>query len=246
MAGDEHDDHDRIDEDQRIADAIRSLDAGRGSLSDPPPVLWSRIADAIDEPLDAPLELVAPPADLWGRIADEVRAEGGTLADPPVVELSARASAPAAGHRGRWLLGLVAAVLVVLAALAASVVALRSDDGGTDVQLVAEASLTGEGLDPGGDGSGAAKLVRDGDEWAVAISVADLPEAPEGTYYEAWLLGGPDQVQSLGALGDDGDFAVPRELDLEEFPLVDVSIEPIDGDPGHSAKSVLRGELQTV
>lgn len=245
MAGDEHDDHDRTDEDQRIADAIRSLDAGRGSLSDPPPVLWDRIADAIDEPLDAPLELVPPPADLWGRIAEEVQAEGGTLADPAVVELTAGASAPAAGHRGRLIVGLVAAALVVLAALAAGVVALRSD-GGSDVQLVAEASLSGEGLDPGGDSSGAAKLVRDGDEWAVAISVADLPEAPEGTYYEAWLLGGPDQVQSLGALGDDGDFAVPRELDLDEFPLVDVSIEPIDGDPGHSAKSVLRGELQSV
>lgn len=30
---------------------------------------------------------------------------------------------------------------------------------------------------------------------------------------------------------------------LADFPLVDISIEAIDGDPAHSTQSVLRGRL---
>ncbi len=56
----------------------------------------------------------------------------------------------------------------------------------------------------------------------------------------------PGRVQSLGALEGDERFVVPDGLAIDEFPLVDVSIEPIDGDPAHSSKSVLRGELETT
>ena len=56
----------------------------------------------------------------------------------------------------------------------------------------------------------------------------------------------PGRVQSLGALEGDERFVVPDGLAIDEFPLVDVSIEPIDGNPAHSSKSVLRGELETT
>ena len=36
---------------------------------------------------------------------------------------------------------------------------------------------------------------------------------------------------------------LPADLDLAEFPLVDVSVEPLDGNPTHSGDSVARGEL---
>ena len=32
-------------------------------------------------------------------------------------------------------------------------------------------------------------------------------------------------------------------LDLTEFPLLDISVEPLDGDPTHSGVSVARGDL---
>jgi anti-sigma-K factor RskA len=38
---------------------------------------------------------------------------------------------------------------------------------------------------------------------------------------------------------------LPADLDLGRFPLVDVSVEPLDGDPTHSGVSVARGELDT-
>ncbi|WP_163276172.1 anti-sigma factor, partial [Cellulomonas iranensis] len=76
--------------------------------------------------------------------------------------------------------------------------------------------------------------------------VVDLDDAPgvEG-YLEVWLLK-PDVsgLVSLGTLdGTSGTFALPADLDLTQFPVVDVSDEPMDGDPAHSGVSVVRGAL---
>ncbi len=222
------------DRDERIAEAIRAMADDDGRLSSPPATLWGRIERAIDDPVED-ANLVPPPTELWDRIAEEVRSEGAPHASP-------------AQHRGRnRVLVLVAAALLVACALAATaLVVVRAGDG-PSTQLVATASLSGEGLDPGGDGSGSAELLESDAGWKVAIEVDQLPSPPAGSYYEAWLLGaGPEQVQSLGALDGDQRFAVPDGLTIDDFPLVDVSIEPIDGNPAHSSKSVLRGQLETV
>jgi hypothetical protein len=36
---------------------------------------------------------------------------------------------------------------------------------------------------------------------------------------------------------------VPAALDLAKFPTVEISVEPLDGQPGHSGVSLVRGEL---
>ena len=51
---------------------------------------------------------------------------------------------------------------------------------------------------------------------------------------------------SLGTIGSGAQtvtFPVPAGIDPEVFSLVDISDEPIDGDPTHSKVSILRGEL---
>lgn len=227
--GTEHHDHE-----QRIADAIRSMADDQGRLASPPDNLWGRIERAIDDPADTDTgpALRPPPDDLWERIAEDVRVDGG-----PTITATRRA------RRQRRLVALAAAVLVVMALAASALLVDRGSTGSTE--LVARASLSGAGLDPGGDSTGSAELLEGSAGWKVAIQAEDLPELPDGSYYEAWLLGaGPEQVQSLGALEGDGRFAVPEGLAIDDFPLVDVSIEPIDGNPAHSSKSVLRGELE--
>ncbi|WP_369822534.1 anti-sigma factor [Cellulomonas sp. KH9] len=76
--------------------------------------------------------------------------------------------------------------------------------------------------------------------------VVDLDEAPQGEgFLEVWLLR-PDVsgLVSLGTLdGTSGTFALPPGLDLAEYPVVDVSDEPLDGEPAHSGVSVVRGAL---
>jgi hypothetical protein len=49
---------------------------------------------------------------------------------------------------------------------------------------------------------------------------------------------------SLGPLRPDGSYDLPPGLDPEQFPIVDVSVEPLDGDPAHSGDSRLRGQLR--
>jgi hypothetical protein len=49
---------------------------------------------------------------------------------------------------------------------------------------------------------------------------------------------------SLGALpGSTGDFGVPDDVNLGAYSFLDVSDEPLDGNPAHSTVSVARGEL---
>ncbi len=50
---------------------------------------------------------------------------------------------------------------------------------------------------------------------------------------------------ALGVLapGDLGEFDVPRGLIDEGYRIVDISVEPDDGDPTHSGVSLARGEL---
>lgn len=64
-------------------------------------------------------------------------------------------------------------------------------------------------------------------------------------YQEVWLIA-PDlsRLVSLGVMtSESGTFAVPEGLDLGEYPIVDVSDEPVDGNPAHSSVSIVRGTL---
>jgi anti-sigma-K factor RskA len=76
------------------------------------------------------------------------------------------------------------------------------------------------------------------------VSVPDLP-APDG-YYEVWMLA-PDasSMISVGVLGggEQNVFPLPAGMQLADFPVVDISVEKYDGDTGHSADSLVRGQL---
>ena len=98
-------------------------------------------------------------------------------------------------------------------------------------------------LAPLGDaGEGSAELVDSDGSLQLRLSTNDL-DAGDG-FLEVWVIS-PDvtQLVSLGPLRADGVYDLPRGLDPAAFPIVDVSVEPIDGDPTHSGASVLRGEL---
>ena len=63
-------------------------------------------------------------------------------------------------------------------------------------------------------------------------------------YLELWLIDPTvSRLVSLGPLRADGIYDVPAGVDPAQFPIVDVSVEPVDGNPTHSGDSVLRGQL---
>ena len=66
---------------------------------------------------------------------------------------------------------------------------------------------------------------------------------------ELWLIAAqPDgsldvQPVALVDAGSPGTYDVPADLDPDTYSIVDISIEPRDGDEAHSGRSILRGEL---
>jgi anti-sigma-K factor RskA len=94
------------------------------------------------------------------------------------------------------------------------------------------------------DATGRATVEEDAD--GVRSIVVDMDAVvPSGDVREVWLIrSDASGLVSLGLLdGDTGRFPVPAGIDLAEFSLVDVSAEPVDGDPAHSGDSIVRGEL---
>ena len=78
------------------------------------------------------------------------------------------------------------------------------------------------------------------------LDLSSLPAA-EDAFYEVWLLDAEQgRLVSLGPVRDDNTYALPAGTPVDAFPLVDVSVEPLDGDPTHSGDSVLRGPVQVT
>lgn len=173
--------------------------------------------------------LQEPPEELWDRIAAS-RDRG----EPSAPAQIARSSGRGRTRRLGLALAAAAAVLVI-----AAVIVTRTGDS----EVVAgRAELVAL---PGQSGRGEARLVDDDGQARLELEL-DGVAAPAGTYLEVWLLAADlSRLTSLGPARPDGRYVVPRGLDVDVSPVVDVSAEPPDGDPAHSGNSLVRGSLQT-
>ena len=182
-----------------------------------------------------------PSRAVWDAIATDLQLEdrsvpeGAAGPDEDTVPTPARYR----GSRGPWLFAAAAAVVGILAG---AVVVKVADEPATPTVLASAV------LDPLNvpDADGVAELTKQGTTRNLSVDVRGLP--PTDGFYEVWLLDASAQkLVSLGTLGagDTGVFPVPADLDVAQFPVVDVSREPLDGNPAHSKDSVVRGTLTT-
>ncbi len=196
--------------------------------------------------------LLNPPERVWDAISMELSSDATTAvttdvgADPAQ---SGSASAPddLAARRtrrggSRWSLAAAAAAGVVVGGIGVgTVLGLESGEGETAV--VAQAPLTDLATEaPAGD----AVLETRPDGTRVLVVDADAPDVDDA-YLEVWLIDEAiDGMVSLGHLsGGSGEFVIPDGFDVGAFPIVDISVEPLDGVPTHSGDSVTRGVLDT-
>ncbi len=106
------------------------------------------------------------------------------------------------------------------------------------------------GTSPAG-ASGEVKLTgrSDGDDEKAVLDVSGLKPNADGDFYELWLIGDNDELVSLGSfrVPPDGrsQIEVPVPVNPGKYRYFDVSIEPDDGSPDHSGRSVLRGPTKT-
>jgi hypothetical protein len=184
------------------------------------------------------LEFAEPPADVWAGIERSLDATAGA----PVVSLAERRQRRFTGP----LLAVAAAVGLIIAG--AVVIATRPD-GSAQVVAAAQLQYDPASFDPLGEqASASVSLVEDDDGLAITIDEANLPtDLTEAADLEIWLIE-PDangDVVDLVSLGKiDGDtFAVPDGYDPDSYSVVDISVEPRDGDDAHSGRSILRGAL---
>ncbi|MGQ0632791.1 MAG: anti-sigma factor [Sporichthyaceae bacterium] len=91
--------------------------------------------------------------------------------------------------------------------------------------------------------SGSARVLEEDASRVLAVRLSGVTPA-EG-YREVWLLTPDTNGQvSLGVLtGTSGDLVIPAGLDLAAYPDVDITQEPLDGNPARSATSLARGTL---
>ena len=190
------------------------------------------------------LDFLEPPDEIWQGIESAV----GMDRDAPasVVPLDSRRRL-----LQRALLGAAAAVVAAVL----GVVAFLALSGDAD-EIIATATLAYDPLSFDSLGAGAAagaNLVSEDGRLTVELVDAALPSPGGGNDLEVWLIQPDDQgnvvdLISLGVVDLTGPqtLEVPRSHDPAVYFVVDISVEPRDGDTGHSGRSILRGALIEV
>lgn len=196
---------------------------------------------------------VPVPAGTWENVARELGLDpagsGAPAATAPVVVPLRRADARRSARRPRWV-AIAAAALVGLGIGAVGTRALSGPAGPTTATRP-QVVVSSAALEPlAGSGSGSADVTEAGGSRRLELRISGVAAVPDG-FLEAWLLDADGGLVPLGFLSPDpgagADMAMsvtlPADLDLGRFDVVDVSREPLDGNPGHSSDSVLRGTL---
>lgn len=216
-------------------------------LSDP------AIAAEVERLRPVVLKLEAAPQDCW------------TPPEPPPLDIAAitgtvpttpePAAKPAAKPRRSFsdlftfrLPQVAAAAFSALLLLAAgTVIGMQLGDDGSPSGPTETLALSTIGNEVPQGASGEVKLIgvaERGGEKAV-LDVSGLDPNADGEFYELWLIGDDGELVALGSFNVEPDGAsqieVPVPVNPGKFRYFDVSIEPGDGSPDHSGRSVLRG-----
>lgn len=207
---------------------------------------------------EAPPTLPPVPEAVWAGVRHELRLGRDSSADVP--SRPQQAPPPETGEdaqvipmqpretrrrRGRGSLTIAAVAAAAGALVGGTLVwtALDRGTGPTSDVVIAQAVL--DPLSPAVGSAGKAQVLETADGLVVRVDARGLP--PSTGFHEVWLLDADaTKLVSLGALpsGSVGTFTVPPGVDLTDFPVVDISLEPYDGDPGHSHDSLMRGTLE--
>jgi hypothetical protein len=184
---------------------------------------------------------IAPPPVVWERIA---AATGVADAPRPVQSVpTGPVVLPQPRRRPRSALLVAVAAAALLGAVAGGLGTWAVTRRPTTADSVlASAPLRALGTaDP--DAKGSAVVVRGADGTALDLDVTGLRD--DGGFLEVWLIDPTvTKMVPVGVLrGHRGEFTLPAGIDLRDYPIVDISVEPLDGNPAHSGDSVLRGTM---
>jgi anti-sigma-K factor RskA len=168
--------------------------------------------------------------------------EAPALAPVPVTPTAA-APAPTRGPwwRRRWLVVAVAAAALV-AALALPGALLFRGDGGREVTRLTLVAAEG------GGGRGEVTVTRTAAGRSFDVRIEGLRPPPPGSLYELWAVNPADTLErpqrvSLGTFSTAADGSAHltafTAAPADRFPVVGVTLEPVDGNPARTGPRVL-------
>jgi hypothetical protein len=237
---------------QEVRRHVDSCDACRGELAHVGSVHKLLVDAPLEHSPGAQLEedvFALVSLDRVGRLASEV-----PLAVDPPYDLE-RAALDRAGvlgpRRSRATTVLVPALGVATVVLGVLGINWRSqadrmrDDFGPQGQTMQLVDLDGS-PEPPADTT--VELVRYGDASYKVVMDGVVPPAPEGYYYEVWMIG-PDGRVSCGTFtaGDeDTVHNFPVGVDPAEYPYLEITLEPKDGNEEKNGTVQWEGRLDLV
>lgn len=231
---------------QRLVQEVRTARPDEPLLKQPPPdEIWAGICAELG--LD-PVHAGGPDHTADAAAADStVDTSPGGASSPPVPSGRPRHAPDTAvtarprRRLRRTMLALVACA-ALLGAAGGSVITWWA---AADRQPSARGAVPGKSapLDPLVPAAlGSARMGNTDGGRKLDIRVEGLP--PTAGYFEVWLMDREHKkLISMGVLGPDGHavLPVPDTVDLDEYAVVDVSVQAYNGSPAHSGKSVVRG-----
>ncbi|WP_158583067.1 anti-sigma factor [Nesterenkonia natronophila] len=256
--------------DLAYASKTGSIDAGQPRYADHL-ILCAECREALAttirvlEALQNPVEMEEPPPELWDRIAADLGSEfapdandsesaatNTAAAEPPYADPAEERSTVHYLRPRRnlsWWTPLAAAASGLLIGGAAVAGILLNQADAEEPPPVATTTVIGEAtLDPvaAEEFSGAASMFEtEQGTMEITVEITSAPEADDG-YFELWLRDeDASRLHSLGAVSPGTTtIEVPVGIDLGEYPVVDVSHEHFDGDPGHGGVTLAAGAME--
>ncbi|MEZ5218512.1 MAG: anti-sigma factor [Ilumatobacteraceae bacterium] len=220
-------------DDLAVAELYRSLTPEDFELVAPPPGLWAAIEAETQTQTQAQVEATENAAHVAARQAPPT-------SQTPRSEPTSRAQSAVRAMSRRGVVRFTAVAAVAALALVGFVAARRL--GADPERQLALVELTTAGLEtPEPTASGTAELVEEGGHQVLHLHL-DRVTARSGEYLELWLIDTEvSGMVSLGTARDGAEYPLPAGLSISEYPIIDVSSEPYDGDPAHSSRSLVRG-----
>jgi anti-sigma-K factor RskA len=169
-------------------------------------------------------------------------------ASEPPTELKARVLARVRGETPRrsgggwWFWGSAAAALLVVAVLGLGILRAITGDPSSGVPLTATA------LAP--EAGGEVRVEELGENFQVDLEVWGMPELKEDEYFEMWYYAEDGGRISCGTfrVGSEGRTTVnlTAPATAVNYPEIEITREPDDGDPKASREEVLEGSLRST
>lgn len=188
---------------------------------------------ALEADLSSPTLWAEPPASLEDDLIAAITGEAAATS-------SVTATATTAPRR-RWLAAVAA--IAFLAGGFALGSALGSDEA--EPEIVGEVfPLVGTELAADADAEVELAVLLNG--LRIILAIDELPPAPEGTFYEAWLTNLDRAVVSAGTFhmrNETGRLVLWAGVTPEDYPTFLVTLEADDGDPSPSSDIVFEADV---